>query len=214
MTEYQGGSRRQLRLRTRDWAFILAAVVLAVAVSWLVFQIGQLRDQNAALAAALQAQRQQAQGAGLSPVAPAPSEILHDPRVVTGPKGDPGPAGPPGRAGNPGPQGPTGPAGPSGRPGVAGAAGEPGQPGAPGVPGGKGDPGPGGPQGEPGPSGPPGKDGSDGREGAPPASWTWTDPLGVRYRCVRDDGSPDSAPTYTCSPSPTSPPVLPQEGSS
>jgi hypothetical protein len=186
----------------RDWAVIAAAVVLAVAVSWSVFQIGRLRSQNAALVSALQAQRQQAQGAGLSPVAPAPSEILHNPGVVTGAQGPPGPAGSPGRDGYPGPQGPPGPGGPSGKPGDTGTAGDPGQPGAPGAAGDPGAIGPGGPPGEPGPTGPPGKDGADGQTGpagAPPASWTWTDPLGVHYRCTRDTDSPDSAPTYTCS---------------
>lgn len=59
-----------------------------------------------------------------------------------------------------------------------------------------------GPQGERGPAGVPGPPGPP---GAPPERWTWTDTGTLTtsaddttYVCLRDDGSPDSAPTYTC----------------
>ncbi|GAA4439348.1 collagen-like protein [Phytohabitans houttuyneae] len=112
-------------------------------------------------------------------------------RGEAGPQGEagpPGPQGPPGPTGNMGPPGPMGPVGPSGAPGADGrdGVGEPGPAGA------AGEPGPAGPQGEPGPAG------KDGVAGKPPASWRWTDPDGAEYECLRDDGSPESAPTYTC----------------
>jgi hypothetical protein len=75
-------------------------------------------------------------------------------------------------AGPPGPAGPAGPAGPQGPAGPAGADST-----APG------------PEGEPGEQGP---------AGAPPAGWTFTDAFGDQHACARDDGSPDTAPTYTC----------------
>lgn len=98
-------------------------------------------------------------------------------------RGDPGEAGPQGPIG---PSGPTGPRGPSGE-SIAGTAG------------------PQGPQGPPGesvtgPQGEPGAAGSPGADGKPPASFTWSDLLGRTYVCSRDNGSPDSAPTYTCTP--------------
>lgn len=56
----------------------------------------------------------------------------------------------------------------------------------------KGDTGDKGDKGEQGDQGPAGADGK------PPASWTWTDALGLEHTCTRDKDSPDSAPTYTC----------------
>lgn len=175
----------RLALARKDWLVLLALVVGAAVLGWTVHQVGLVRAQNDALATALATEQRQVQDAGLTPAAPAPSEILRDPQVIAGERGEPGPQGPPGPTGNMGPVGPMGPPGPTGPPGV----GEPGPAGA------AGEAGPAGPQGEPGPAG---QDGVDGEDGQPPASWTWTDSRGQQYRCVRDAGSPDANPTYTC----------------
>jgi hypothetical protein len=182
-----------MRMSRRDWAFLVAAAVAAVVLAWVIHAIGVVRAQNEALVAALATEQRQAQNAGLTPAAPAPSEILDDPQVIVGDRGEPGPQGPPGAQG---PTGNMGPVGPMGPPGVAGSPGSPGVDGAAGEQGPQGEPGPGGPQGEPGPAGPAGADGVDGE---PPASWTWTDQLGMQHECTRDTESPDDAPTYTCS---------------
>jgi hypothetical protein len=196
-----GHERPRLRLARKDWLFAAALVVVAALIGWTLHQVGVVRAQNDALAAALAVEQRQVQDAGLTPAAPPPSKILDDPGALAGEKGDPGdpgavgprgPQGPPGPTGNMGPPGPMGPVGPSG---VAGATGPAGAAGVDGQPGAAGEPGPVGPQGERGPAGPAG---SDGEDGSPPQSWTWTDPLGIEYRCARDVGSPDEAPTYTC----------------
>lgn len=128
------------------------------------------------------------------------------PDPLAGPRGEPGEAGP---VGPPGPAGPSGPAGRPGSPGLpgmpgpTGSPGTAGQPGADGPAGDAGEPGPAGVEGDPGPAGPagaPGPTGATGPQGEPPASWTWTDPLGRKQRCARDAGSPDDAPTYSCAP--------------
>lgn len=84
-------------VRRRDLAFWAAVVVGAIALGFGIYQAGLWRAQKDALVTALTQQRQQAQDAGLTPVAPPPKKILDDPGVVAGPKGDqgePGPAGP------------------------------------------------------------------------------------------------------------------------
>ena len=118
-----------------------------------------------------------------------------------GATGDTGPQGPQGPAGQPGRDGATPPCLSEppqcrGADGATGAAGQDGTPGADGAPG------------QNGADGAPGKDGSDGQS---PASWTWTDSDGRTQSCARDAGSPDTAPTYTCtaSPPPTTVPGLP-----
>lgn len=113
-----------------------------------------------------------------------------------GPQGPPGPEGAPGTPGVPGPVGPTGATGPGGPVGDTGQPGSVGPEGAQGPKGDRGDPGPPGPQGPEGPAGPPGETGST---GAPPAGWTWTDPVtGISHSCVRSN-TDNSAPTYNCS---------------
>jgi type II secretory pathway pseudopilin PulG len=102
----------------------------------------------------------------------------------------------PGEAGPPGPTGPSGPVGSDGRDGAPGSPGPQGPQGERGV---EGPVGPTGPPGSPGEPGPQGEPGTDGVNGQPPASWQWTW-LGATFRCTRDDGSPDEAPTYTCRP--------------
>jgi hypothetical protein len=188
------------RLHLRDWLSILVVAMLALGFLWLSMRVGISERQADALSVALTQQRDQATESGLTPVAPAPEEIRRDPTIVQGKPGDQGPPGPPGpsgRDGHPGPSGPPGTPGPNGKPGQEGAAivGPSGPAGAPGSPG------PAGAPGAPGKDGANGKDGQDGKngeDGEPPASWTWVDLLGVTYTCTRNDGSPDSAPTYTC----------------
>lgn len=107
----------------------------------------------------------------------------------------------PGPQGATGDRGPVGPAGPQGPAGAPGATGPPGMPGEVGPRGPAGDPGLTGPQGEqgdPGPSGPQGPPGTAGADGKPPSGWTYTDVFGVAHTCTRDEGSPDSDPTYHC----------------
>lgn len=106
--------------------------------------------------------------------------------------GDIGPIGPQGPPGPPGPMGLTGPAPPCLYT-PARCQGAPGDAGTPGVAG------PAGVEGQPGTTGPAGAQGTPGAPGAPPAGWTWTDPLGATYSCTRDAASPEDAPTYTCS---------------
>ena len=136
---------------------------------------------------------------------------------VAGPKGDDGESiiGPSGPAGPPGPPGkaaPTltpspGPAGPSGPPGPMGVAGSPGADST--IPGPSG---PAGPPGRDGADGAPGPEGPRGEKGEPPSEWTFEDPEGNRYRCVRTSSgkaeyecSPVQSPTPT-----TAPPESPQ----
>ncbi len=125
------------------------------------------------------------------------------PPAVTGAVGPQGATGPPGP---PGPVGPSGPPGPTGASGAAGPSGAVGAPGADGQPGANGTDGAAGAAGPAGPAGPPGPPGVNGQ---PPASWTWTSPAGVTYRCTRDAGSPDSAPTYSCAQAPQTSSSLP-----
>lgn len=180
--------RPRLTLGRKDWLYVVALAVGAAVLGWTVHGVGVVRAQNDALATALAAEQRQVQDAGLTPAAPAPSEILDDPQVIAGERGEPGP---------PGPRGPAGPTGNMGFPGEMGPSGPPGVDGEDGIgeQGPAGEAGPAGAQGDPGPAG---RDGADGQDGKPPASWTWTDPDGVRYECVRDADSPDAAPTYTC----------------
>lgn len=80
---------------------------------------------------------------------------------------------------------PRGEQGERGDPGETGPQGERGEPGL---------------QGEPGAdSTVPGPEGPAGLPGAPPAAWSWPDPLmpNVTHTCTRSGGT-DEAPTYTC----------------
>jgi len=137
---------------------------------------------------------------GVQPTAPAPDEVEEDIGSFVGPSGERG------LRGEPGLRGPVGPAGvDSIIPGPPGIPGLPGQSivGPPGEAGSDGESivGPEGPQGDPGESiqGPPGADGQ------PPASWTFMGPGNQVNICTRDVGSPDSAPTYTCTNTPPDP---------
>lgn len=138
-------------------------------------------------------------------------------RGPVGPAGPPGPAGPAGPAGltgatgpagQQGAAGPTGPAGSTGNQGPPGADGQPGAPGTDGATGAPGAPGTDGLAGAPGDIGAPGEIGPAGPPGAPPAAWSWTF-SDVSYICTRDDGSLDTAPTYTCGPAASAPAIPP-----
>ncbi|MFL6144100.1 MAG: hypothetical protein ACJ72N_19825 [Labedaea sp.] len=125
----------------------------------------------------------------------------HDVQQLPGPAGAPGPEGPRGDPGLAGPGGPAGSPGPTGPPGGDGQAGAAGPQGTAGE---AGPAGPAGPAGEPGPAG------TDGSNGKPPAGWTWTDTAERTQSCTRDQGSPDTAPTYTCTAvPPQTTPLLP-----
>lgn len=55
-----------------------------------------------------------------------------------------------------------------------------------------------GPKGDTGDQGPAGAPGTNGTNGEPPASWTYSDMLGVSHTCARDDPFDPTAPTYNC----------------
>jgi len=150
------------RISWRDGATLAVAVLLAVLLGWVTYNIGLLRSQNSALASALAQQRQQAQDSGQEPVAPPPDEILRDPTVVEGPSGPEGPQGPAGEDGRDGLPGATGPPGDRGATGAAGADGADGEPGPAGA---TGPDGATGPQGATGPEGPEGPEGPQGVAG-------------------------------------------------
>lgn len=97
-----------------------------------------------------------------------------------------------------------------GRDGADGVDGRDGTDGLPGSDGADGEPGADGADGQSPPClsesaqcrGTDGQPGADGAGGQPPAGWTWIDTDGRTQFCARDAGSPDSAPTYTCSAEP------------
>lgn len=216
MTERRPRTAAEHRRQRRISALVLPLVLVgAIGVPALIITSVVQHQQITGLSTALDAQRRQAQRAGQTPVARPPNAVKASPDqpTVAPHPGPSGPAGAPGLSivgariascrlvlirqdgrefdagpvcGATGSRGPSGSPGPAGSPGATGAAGAAGQNGAA------------------GPSGPPGKDGKDGangkdgRDGQPPASYT-IPVAGVMYRCDRDAGSPDSAPTYTCS---------------
>lgn len=178
------------------WSGLVGVCLVVVAVLW---AVDTRADQVQALADALRAEQAQTRDRGDEPAAPPPEDIVRDPSVIEGPRG---------QGGRPGrgitdvriiadrwvvifDDGTTRDLGPIPTP-SPGASGKPGQ--SP-------------PclseprqcRGEKGTDGEDGDKGDKGDKGEPPASWTWTDPAtGRTYRCARDEGSPDSAPTYTC----------------
>lgn len=198
----------------RMWTLAAVLCVLAGAVIAVAVVVHGQSSQIDGLSTALDAQRKQAQQAGQTPVAKPPGEIKANPeRPTVSP--EPGPAGPAGANGlsivgarisscrliliredgrefDAGPVcGADGSRGPSGKPGAAGSPGPTGPAGA---------------DGATGPAGPKGDPGKDGTDGQPPASYTIVSPIdGLTYDCTRDSGSPDSAPTYTCSAANASP---------
>ena len=179
--------RRRLlpQLPTVWWLLICATLLglsLAALLLWFASSLADLRaevDETRAERALLIAQ---VRDLGAKPVVtPQPGE--------QGPQGIPGPRGPRGRPGEdstvPGPRGkPGSPGSDSTIPGPAGSPGPPGRPGADST--------------VPGADGADGADGNQGPAGPPgyPASWSWTSPLGITYRCTDKDADRH----YECQP--------------
>jgi hypothetical protein len=185
-------------------ALVLAGLLLAF---WGVVstrdQNQQLATQQAVAATAAQQLATQVERLGATPVVQPPAPVAGAPGAagaqgaagLNGASGIPGPPGSPGLPGPTGPTGAVGPSGVSGPAGVTGAQGSNGQDGAAG------------PAGVAGPAGAAGPQGDPGAAGQPPAGWSWQDPdSGTTFQCARDAGSPDAAPTYTCT-STTPPPT-------
>lgn len=187
---------------------VVVAVMLGVGYR-MVSDLGTRADANAVAAQQL---AEQIRADGGTPVVEPPVPGERGPVGPQGPEGPPGRDGEDGRDGAKGTDGTTPPclaapgqcrgADGTGFPGPQGEPGTDGQDGRDGAPGEKGD------QGDPG---------MPGTNGQPPAGWTWVDQTGRTQSCTRDAGSPDTAPTYTCTaPSngppdstKTNPPVLP-----
>jgi hypothetical protein len=219
------GGRRE---RLTTGAFAGLAVLFAagaVFVVWVLLALGstnrELRSARGAdataignLASAVDTLRGQLRAHGVTPSAPAATQIVQQVPGAAGPSGPPGPAGSPGAqgaAGSPGAPGPSGMAGAPGKTGPAGAAGAPGSPGATGPAGPQGPAGQNGQNGapgSPGPSGPAGPQGPAGPSGPAPSSWTWqwTDPAGVTHDYTCTQTSPGST-TYGCQQTGSSGPV-------
>ncbi|MEV5977475.1 collagen-like protein [Streptomyces sp. NPDC052114] len=163
-------TRGQIRAQERRWRrgdvlAIVGAIVLGVAVAWIVLSVQAVTDDLRTANQARDALARQVQGLGEKPVAGPPGSRGGPGRSVTGPRGPTGPAGEPGDtgpSGKPGRAGDDGKAGAAGQDGADGAAGEQGPTGAAGTDGVAGPPGP---QGEPGPAGPEGPAGKDGAAG-------------------------------------------------
>ncbi|MFF1334665.1 collagen-like protein [Streptomyces sp. NPDC058298] len=194
-------SRAQIRAQERRWRrgdslALFAAVILGVALAWILLSVQGLQDQLRTSNDARDALARQVQSLGGTPVAGPPGSRGEPGKTVIG---APGPSGPPGQPGKPAPTitpspGPTGPAGPSGAPGADST-----------VPGPVGSTGPTGPAGQDGADGAAGQDGSDGSNGAPPSEWTYTDQDGNEYSCTPvDDFDPDN-PRYRCTQTSTAP---------
>lgn len=192
--------RRSSRLRWIVAALLIGGVLLGCGLTYLGQRAdtaeGQ-RDDAAATAQDLAVQVSTVCAA--DPVAAAAARLDCGQARLVAEQGPPGTPGTPGAAGPPGPAGPPGADGDEGPPGPPGTDGKDGTAGADGAGGAAGDTGPPGAAGPAGPSGPSGPRGEPGADGSPPAGWTWTDAVTrVTYDCARDPGSPDSAPTYTC----------------
>ena len=185
---------------TRRWqrvgiaALGVGLLVVAVMIGYQAVTIGVLGDQADRNAIAAQQLAEQVRALGGTPSVPPP---------VPGERGEPGAQGEQGR---PGPAGRDGEDGVDGRspPCLAepaqcrGTDGTDGTPGAAGTDGTAGEPGRDGAPGRDGVDGQPGAPGRDGADGRPPAGWSWVDVDGRTQTCTRDPGSPDTAPTYTC----------------
>lgn len=198
-------TRAQIRAQERRWRrgdslVLLAALLLGVAIAWIILSVQGLQDDLQTSNTARDALARQVQSLGKKPVAGPPGSRGEPGDSVVGARGPTGPRGPSGKPAptitpRPGPSGPSGPVGPSGIPGADSTV-----------------PGPTGPAGRDGASGAPGRDGSDGTDGAPPAEWTFTDQDGRTYRCTPvADFDPDN-PRYRCTQ--TSGPTMSPEPSS
>lgn len=193
----------------------VALTVLFVSVLWLAQRAGTNDDADTRQAAAIaSAQTKLADVSALADNLQAGLEKANTrlrrngaptvPVPTAGTQGTDGTDGTDGATGAEGPRGARGPAGAAGSPGgdgSTGASGSDGTAGSPGPAGPTGPPGPQGPRGEPGAAGQDGQPGQNGQpgqpgaDGEPPASFSFTDVLGVVYTCT----DPDGDRSYTCS---------------
>lgn len=168
---------RLTKRRMADVAFACGAVVIAVVLAWVLYEVQTLQAQLEASNSALKDEQAAAQQRGEEPVAPPVEELMEDPDQYQGPKGDPGVGiswigcvdgqltivQTDGVRVVPGPC-----AGPAGRDGADGKDGEDGVDGLPGAP------------------GSPGVDGQDGEDGRGVESWECRDGWWVIHY---DDGT-------------------------
>lgn len=195
--------------KTMTWVALVLGVLALVWAGYLQVQNhkkAETATQSATAGQDLATQVQAACAQGgdvarkLGPICQKAADVKANP--APGPTGDVGPQGPQGDQGPPGvpgvqgPKGDTGVSGAAGETGVSGPGGDTGATGPTGDTGSQGPKGDTGAQGDQGDQGPAGTRGSD---GAPPAGWTWTDPVtGITYSCTRSN-TDDAAPTYNCS---------------
>lgn len=196
-------TRSQIRAEERkgrrgDALTAIAAIVLGLAVAWIVLSVQTLQNDLRMSNEARDALAKQVESLGQKPVAGPPGSRGEPGKTTVGARG---PEGPPGPSGAPGKPAPTitpspGPPGPAGTPGADST-----------VPGPAGPTGPAGQDGAPGKDGQNGADGTDGSDGAPPSEWTFTDQDGNTFRCVPvDDFDPDH-PRYHCTQTSTASPA-------
>lgn len=190
-------SRLQLRAEERRWRrgdllTVVGAILLGMALAWIVLSIQGLRHDLQTANAARDSLARQVEQLGHKPVAGPPGSRGEPGKSMVGPRG------PKGDKGDPGEPAPTitplpGPSGAPGKNGKNGADSTvPGPTGPPGadstVPGPSG---PSGPQGDRGEQGP---QGDRGPAGPAPSGWTF-EYKGATYECTPDS---DGSTRYTC----------------
>jgi hypothetical protein len=197
-------TRSQIRAEERkgrrgDVLTAVAAIVLGLAVAWIILSVQNLQEDLRLSNEARDALAQQVESLGQKPVAGPPGSRGEPGKTTVGARGPSGPPGPSGAPGKPAPTitpspGPTGPAGPPGADStVPGPTGPPGQD-ATGAPG------------QDGQDGSDGQDGTDGQNGAPPSEWTYTDQDGNTFRCVPVSDFDPNHPRYHCTQTSTAQP--------
>lgn len=77
--------------RTHRAVFLVFVSILAVALAYGAYSLGRAIEQRDALSQALENERNNTVANGGEPVEPPPDEIMENPELVQGPKGDPGP---------------------------------------------------------------------------------------------------------------------------
>ena len=85
------GGLHRLRQATGRWAWLVAAILVAVLLGSAIYEYGRTVAQREALADAVDLQREQALVSGQTPVVPPADEIRRDPQIIQGPPGEPGP---------------------------------------------------------------------------------------------------------------------------
>jgi hypothetical protein len=215
---------KERRGRRVDGLVVLAAIVLGLAVAWIVLSVqgmqSDLRESNKAR----DALARQVESLGGKPVAGPPGSRGAPGKERVGAVGPSGPPGPPGKDAptltpSPGPKGERGATGMAGAnstvPGPTGPAGQnaTGAPGKDGQNGVDGSNGADGTNGKDGKDGKDGENGQDGKDGAPPSEWTYTDQNGLEYRCTPVDDFDPADPRYQCTPT-SAPPDQPEQAPS